>query len=375
MKKQIIIIFLGLFLFASGCSRSDLDLWRAKILSRQAERNSAEAIKLYQDALRTHPSGPKAEEIHFKLGSLFMKSGDFNRAIDELSATKTIEGKRLLARALMKNGDYTGALEVFGKCGDKGPDEYIFDYAVAAEKSNLFDLALRLYSYVKTEPGLKGKALQRVSEINLIIERSKYAGLDEEVRKAIENSPAQKDYPDASAVYLFVDEKIEMTEEKREITEFHYCLKILNDRGKEAFAEIDLPYDSTYEKLEVEYARTIKPDGTVVTVGDKNIRDVSAYLNYPLYSNARVRIISMPEIVPGSYIEYKAKITRSKLPNDGFDSYYWLQADEPILLERSKIVIPKSKSLKYKIVNDPFNTFGFDMTPSYEETADKKIYS
>ena len=195
------------------------------------------------------------------------------------------------------------------------------------------------------------------------------------MRKRIESSPSQREYPDASSIYLLIDENIELTPDDRQITEFHYCLKILNDRGKEKFAEIELPYDSTYERLELEYARTIMPDGTVVTVGDKNIRDVSVYLNFPLYSNARVRIISMPEVVPGACIEYKAKIIRSKLPNKGFDSIYLLQADEPILLERSRISIPEDRSLKHKVVNGVYNTFGFDLTPLMAEDGGKKIYS
>ena len=46
-------------------------------------------------------------------------------------------------------------------------------------------------------------------------------------------------------------------------------------------------------------ARSFLMKGEVVLVGDKHIRDVSQYLEYPLYSNARVRIVSMPEVAWG----------------------------------------------------------------------------
>ena len=35
--------------------------------------------------------------------------------------------------------------------------------------------------------------------------------------------------------------------------------------------------------------------------------------NFPLYSNVRVRIISLPEISEGAVIAYKIKITKNKL--------------------------------------------------------------
>jgi hypothetical protein len=92
----------------------------------------------------------------------------------------------------------------------------------------------------------------------------------------------------------------------------HYLVKIFNERGKEEFSELHIGYDSTFEEVKLEYARTIKPDGTVVYVGDKNIRDVSEYLNFPLYSNARIKIISMPEVAEGVIIEYRAKVFRRR---------------------------------------------------------------
>ncbi len=373
-KKIRYIVFIVLFGLL-GCSGTDFDLWQADRFSNVSDAASRASLKSYIKALKKNPQGDKADLIRVKISRLYLKAGEFSLAIDQLRQAGSLESKRLLASALLKSGDHNAALEVFNKCGSNGSDSYLFDYAVAAEKSNLFDQALKLYSLVENDARLKAKAQERILNINLMSAKSKFAGVDEEVRKIIEGSSSQKEYPDASSIYLLVDENIELTADDRQITEFHYCLKILNDRGKEKFAEIEIPYDSTYERLELEYARTIMPDGTVVTVGDKNIRDVSVYLNFPLYSNARVRIISMPEVVSGACIEYKAKVIRSKLPNKSFDSTYWLQADEPILLERSRISIPEGKSLKHKVVNGVYNTFGFDLTPSVALEGGKKIYS
>ena len=267
-------------------------------------------------------------------------------------------------------------MEVFNKIGDKGDAEYLYFYGQTLEKNNLYDQALRIYSLIQKDRVFGRLAQSRLSTINLNSGQIAFAGVQEETKKAIQESPGEEKYPDASALYLLCDENIYLTEKAQLISDDHYVIKILNDRGKEAFGEVTLTYDSTYEKLELLYARTIKPDGTVVTVGDKNIRDVSLYMNFPLYSNVRAKIISMPEVAAGSVIEYKVKIYQSQLPNKkDFSTIYWLQMDEPILWQKCKIDVPASKSLRYKIINAGYNTFGFDMTPKVLQKADRRIYT
>lgn len=373
---KIKILILSVMVGLAGCDKADFDVWRADGFSRVSQGSAQAAIRLYQGVLRDHPRGAFADSVHLKLGQRYLEAGSFGDAALEFRKAVSPEARKLLARALLKNADYTDALEAFNRIGDKGDDAYLFDYALAAEKSNLYDQALRLYGLIGKDPLLAFQAQERIRAISLASGRGSFAGVDEDVRKMIEGRPEQKDYPDASGVYLLVDEDIRLTVDNREISELHYAVKILNDRGKEKFGEVSLAYDSTYEKLELEYARTIKPDGTVVTVGDKNIRDVSVYLNYPLYSNARARIISMPEVVSGSVIEYKARLTRSQLPNrKDFDAIYWLQADEPIVLQKFRIRVPQDRDLKYKIVNGAYNTFGFDMMPKARDENNEKVYS
>lgn len=373
MNKRFAILLLVFGM--AGCTSRDADVWRADRLARSADKASKEAVRLYEEALRlSPPSG--AEDIRLKLARRHEQAGDYERAAEVLKSVSSLEARRLLARVLLKSGDYSGALDIFNRIGDQGDDAFLFDYATAAEKSNLHDLALRLYGLIAVDPVLVPKARERIRSISLESAQSRFAGVDEDVRKRVETSPTQKEYPDASGIYLLLDEDIRLTEDNRSISEAHYVIKILNDRGKEKFGEISLGYDATYEKLELEYARTIKPDGTVVTVGDKNIRDVSVYLNFPLYSNARARIISMPEVAPGAVIEYKVKITCSQLPNKkDFNTAYWLAIDEPILMQKCRIIVPKGKDLKYKIINGEYNTLGFDLVPKLREEKLEKIYT
>jgi hypothetical protein len=374
MSKKIIII-LTILLF-SGCSNPALDSWKADRLARSSQKSYDQAVRLYQKSLRHLFTSRKKDAIRLKLAKLYLLCGDYPLAIKELHQLDTPEGKRLLAQALFKNSDFTDALEVFNKIGDKGDAEYLYFYGLTLERNNLYDQALRIYSLIQKDNTFGLKSRSRIATINLNNGQGVFAGVDEEVKKIVRESPGEEKYPDASILYLLCDENVYLTEKDQLISDDHYVIKVINDRGKEAFGEVTLAYDSTYEKLELVYARTIKPDGTVVTVGEKNIRDVSLYMNFPLYSNVRARIISMPEVSVGSVIEYRVKTYQSQLPNKkDFNTAYWLQMDEPILWQRCRIDVPISRKLRYKIINGDYNVFGFDMTPKVMQKGNRVVYT
>lgn len=370
------VLFVVAASLVPGCSRPETDARRA---GRYAARSAAyreAARQLYERALASEEGAGKQVEIRLALAQLCMDSGDYAAAIETLRPLDSKKTGPLLAVALFKNSDFTGALEAFKRAGQEGDAAYRYHYGLTLEKNNLYDEALRLYASVAGDPFFEAKAKERIAAINLLSPQAAFAGVDAATEKIIQASPSQKDFPDAAGLYLLTEDSIVLTDDRRLVTDSHYVIKVLNDRGKEKFAEVVLTYDSTYEKLDLEYARTIKPDGTVVTVGDKNIRDVSLYLNFPLYSNARARIISMPEVVPGCVIEYKARLVRSELANKkDFDTVYWLQSDEPIVLQRCAVSIPKDRNLRYKIVNAEYNTFGFDMNPRVREEGDRRIFT
>jgi len=375
IKNLLAAVCCGVFF--CGCRASDLQTWTADRYAAASRAAAETAVRLYEGVLGAAlPEGKARDAVCVKLGRLYLNMGRFGDAAERLKGCRSPESQALLAEAFFQNGEYTKALDVFNRLGDAGEPDYLYYYAMTLEKSNLYDQALKIYRRIQNDPGFGAQARERIALINLSVPEARFAGVSPEVRSLVEKSPSAEAYPDASALYLLADETIRLTKNCQVQSEHHYVIKILNDRGKENYGEVTLSYDSTYETVDLEYARTIRPDGTVVSVGDKNIRDVSLYMNYPLYSNARARIISMPEVTPGCIIEYKVKILQTKLPNQkDFDSVYWLQMDEPILLQRVVLAIPKDRQLRHKVVNAGYNTFGFNMEPVVREVGDERIYS
>ncbi len=372
MKKILLPI---IFVWLAGCSAEGPQETRADLFAKASSEMSQRAVGLYEEALQVATGREERERLKLKLSRFLFHHGRFEEAVEVLRGVPGEEARRLFAQSLFKSGDVTGALEVFNRIGVTGPPDYLYAYGQTLEEINLYDQALRVYAGIMDDPGLGPLVRQRAAAINLRSSAGSYAGVSDEVRRLIEESPSQEAYPEASALILLVDETIALTEDNRLESAAHSVVKILNDRGKGVFGEVNLRYDATYEKLDILYARTIRPDGTVVSVGDKNIRDVSLYLNFPMYSNVRVRILSMPEVAPGSVIEYAFRVTRAQLADKkNFHSIYWLQSNEPILLQRCVISIPAARTLRTKIVNAAYNTFGYDLTPRVEEEAGRRKY-
>src|SRR3989338_4088100 len=270
-------------------------------------------------------------------------------------------------------GNFTDALEIFNKF-EIVDDEYLYYHGLTCEKLNLFDEAIKAYKKIKGNE-FSSKAKERLG----IIEKQDSAlgikEIDKRAYEILDGAPSAEDYPQAGALILSCDEKIEVTTQGTQVSYLHYLIKILNERGKESFSETQIGYDSTYEKVELVYARTIKPDGTVADVGSRHIRDVSKYLNFPLYSNARVYIISFPEITEGASIEYKLKIYNNQLINKkDFTAAYPLQAQDPVIAADFTLVAPRGRQVYFKAVNGQYNSFGAKLEPLQAQEADQQVY-
>jgi hypothetical protein len=355
--------------FLSGSARSEKSVSPAEAV-RKYESDYQEAVRLHQKSIR---EGRDADNLHFQLGMLYFGRADYRSAIEEFNKSANSQARKMAAISYYDLGDHVEALKLFGE--ENNPDDQtLYYYGLTCEKLNLFDKALENYRKIKS-PAFSSQAMLR----EVIIEKqggfAQIQDLDPESARTISQAPAPENYPQAGALVLLCDEKVEITPDNKEISSMHYIVKILNERGKESFSETHIDYDSTYEKVELEFARTIKPDGKVTEVGSRHIRDVSKYMNFPLYSNARVFIISFPEIAEGASIEYKVKIYRNQLINKkDFVMAYSIQSSEPLIAANFTLEAPKDRLLSIKTSNDSYNYFGAQLKPGIEKLADKTVY-
>lgn len=368
--KKVFILGAVVFVLLAGCDKS-ANLEDAKSFADNAQSYYGKAVKEYTDLIVKNGSDT---HLHFGLGELYYGHGEFKQAIEEFKQADFLRAKKFLGISYYRQGDWTDALEVFSK-NDGMDDESLYYQGLTCEKLNLYDHAKAVYEKIKS-PQYSALAKERFDAIEKTINSKLINDLDPAAAKIISDAPQAEAYPQAGALILHCDEQVEIFPEDKEEDNLHYIVKILNERGKEDFSETHIEYDSTYEKVELEFARTIKPDGSVADVGSRHIRDVSKYLNYPLYSNVRVFIISFPEVSAGAVIEYKFKIHKNKLINkNDFVLDYPLQTQEPVIFANFVLSLPEGKNLNIKTINEKYNNFSADLTPSVKKEPGRVIYN
>jgi len=324
-----------------------------------------EAISRYERLLQKQPEN---DTLRLKLARFYYQFKDYEHIKELLGGLEDESAKILLAKSLAQLKEYTQALELFDRIGEVKDPEYMFLYAQALEAKNLFPRAIEMYG--RLDPPFKEKAKQRINQIKITIDEK----MPFEISELLNN---QKEFlsriEDEEAVMLLVDEEAEIKEDNTSISSVHVIKKVLKEKGR-SLAEVVIGYDSTDERIELEYARTITPQGKAVYVGKENIRDVSKYLNYPLYSNARAFIISMPAVEIGAIIEYKIKIYSSRLINeDDFTYIYRLRERYPIGRASFKLTVPQGRSPHLKLFHKD-EVGAHQLLPREELIGDKNNY-
>lgn len=188
-----------------------------------------------------------------------------------------------------------------------------------------------------------------------------------DISSLITNTPTQKDYPDASAIIILDSgERIVRPDGTSSLT-YHKVIKILNEKGRESYGEVYIPYSLLGERVRILKARTIKPDGTEVEA--TAIHDISLAEGYHLYSDAMAKVISMPALENNAIIEYAYTIDdlgRGPLGKH-FQDEFLFQDFDPMLISRYTLTVPKGMEFYYKMYNG-------NLVPEVEEKGNTVTY-
>ncbi|MGE5707532.1 MAG: DUF3857 domain-containing transglutaminase family protein, partial [Bacteroidota bacterium] len=128
--------------------------------------------------------------------------------------------------------------------------------------------------------------------------------------------------------------------------------KILSDRGKERFSEVQWPYESDSERVTLEEAKTVDAEGREIPVQPNAVKDSSPFAEYPAYDRTKVRTFTFPALTKGATTEYRLKIENDKPMLDAsFADSFLFHPGQPALKSRYVLHLPKGLNLKYRILN------------------------
>src|ERR1044072_1301024 len=83
-------------------------------------------------------------------------------------------------------------------------------------------------------------------------------------------------------------------------------VKVQSDAGVERFGQLIFEYSSANEKLDMDYVRVRKADGTVVNAAIADIQDLTAPVarEASVYTDLKQKHVTVPGLRPGDVLEY-----------------------------------------------------------------------
>ena len=158
------------------------------------------------------------------------------------------------------------------------------------------------------------------------------------------------DYPDEPYVYLLDDGIVRYEADGRGTRTYRQVVQILTQDGVESWGELSFSYSGSREKLTMNWARVLKPDGTVVSDRPPHEQesDVPAATEYPVYSDTKVHRATLGGLAPGLLVDYSYTVETLEpvMPGDFFSSWS-VTNSRPT--RRSRLIVDVPASLTPRI--------------------------
>ena len=147
--------------------------------------------------------------------------------------------------------------------------------------------------------------------------------------------------------------------------------KVQSDAGVERFGQLVFGYSSANEKLEMDYVRVRKADGTVVNATTSDIQDLTAPVarEAPIYTDSRQKHITVPGLRPGDTIEYHLvwKLHTAFAPNHFWVEHDFVKRGVIVLSDELTVNIPATSKVKLKTETE--------FAPAIKEQDGRRTYS
>lgn len=135
--------------------------------------------------------------------------------------------------------------------------------------------------------------------------------------------PAQ--HAEEDAVYLLDDGVIRLEADGSGTRTFRQVVQVLKPSAATRLQEQSFSWSPSHQKLTVNWVRVVKPDGTVVSETPSQVQesDVPAARNTPVYTDRRVRRMSLSGVAPGTLVDFSWTVeeTRPFMPRDFFEGW------------------------------------------------------
>ena len=157
-------------------------------------------------------------------------------------------------------------------------------------------------------------------------------------------------FPEQDAAFLLDDGVLRLEADGRGTRTYRQIVQILRQSAVERYQEQSFSWSPGHERLTINWIRVVRPDGSVVSEKPAHVQesDVPASTDDPVYTDRRVRRVSLSGVAPGTIVDYSVTTEELKpsLPRDFFATW---SVSTGLQVARSRYVIDLPATLTPRI--------------------------
>ena len=156
--------------------------------------------------------------------------------------------------------------------------------------------------------------------------------LDTDVEGLIENAPDKEDYPDASAVFLKIQETSDVAEDGSVVIMRNKLIRILTLRGRERYSNQSFLFNEELSALSLVKGVTVTKLGRVKEVEEDAINDVTpAFLTgASMYANVLEKVVSFQAAGSGATMELQLREDHDAAVDGSYSGIEYMGAEDPV---------------------------------------------
>lgn len=181
-------------------------------------------------------------------------------------------------------------------------------------------------------------------------------GIPDDLKRLIARAPRAADYPNAAKATLLDLADISVRPDGSARTRTRMVIKVFNERGRDE-AKVNIPFHGQDETVTLVHARTVKPDGTVLSVKPAEVMEQGVG-DGEMYTDARTKSFILPAVGDDCVIDYEyvTDQKRSQMPGHFWTNWMFQGGIDPVVSSRLTLTAPKTLPIKHDLRNTDVQT-------------------
>ena len=133
------------------------------------------------------------------------------------------------------------------------------------------------------------------------------------------------EHPDEGSVFLLDDGVIRVEADGRGIRTYRQIVQVLTREAAEAWGEQSYSYVSSRERFTLNWARVVRPDGTIISPAPTHEQESSAPAATldPVYSDVKIHRITLAGVEAGTIVDFSYTVETLQPIMPGDFHYPW----------------------------------------------------